>query len=85
MREDRELHHGDDVTREQLVATEPRLAWLLAEVWAARRDDADEFEMEGVWGGSSRIGLPRWWAGIEGMAIRCSERRRHIERPITRS
>ena len=40
--------HG--LTWEQLVAAEPRLASLLEEVRAARPDDGDEFELEGVWG-----------------------------------
>ena len=40
--------HG--LTWEQLVAAEPRLASLLEEVRAARLDDGDEFDLEGVWG-----------------------------------
>ena len=39
--------HG--LTWEQLVAAEPRLASLLEEVRAARPDDGDEHELEGVW------------------------------------
>lgn len=38
------------LTWEQLVAAEPRLASLLEEVRAARLDDGDEYELEGVWG-----------------------------------
>ena len=52
--------HG--LTWEQLVAAEPRLASLLEEVWAARPDDGDEYELEGLWGQSKdRIaGLVDW-------------------------
>jgi hypothetical protein len=73
-----------DLTWEQLVAAEPRLASLLEEVWMARPVDADEFELEGVWG-HSKIGSPFWSAGIEGKGNRFSKRRRLIEPPTTRS
>lgn len=50
MREDGRLDRGDDPTWEQLVAAEPMLASLLEDVRAARPDDGDEYELEGVWG-----------------------------------
>jgi hypothetical protein len=50
MLEDRGLDQYDDLTWERLVAAEPRLASLLEEVRAARPADADEFELEGIWG-----------------------------------
>ena len=50
MRGDAGFDRGDDPTWEQLVAAEPRLASLLEEVRAARPDDGDEDELEGVWG-----------------------------------
>ena len=40
--------HG--LTWEQLVAAEPRLVSLLEDVKAARPDDGDEYEVDGVWG-----------------------------------
>lgn len=40
--------HG--LTWEQLVAAEPRLESLWDEVRAARPDDSNEHELEGVWG-----------------------------------
>ena len=39
-----------DLTWEQLVSAEPRLGSLLEEVRMARPDDANEYELEGVWG-----------------------------------
>ncbi len=50
MREDRRFDRGHDLTWERLVAAEPRLASLLEEVRAARPDDGNEFDLEGVWG-----------------------------------
>jgi hypothetical protein len=50
MREDRRFGAGHDVAWEQLLAAEPRLAWLLADVRAARRANGDESELEGIWG-----------------------------------
>src|SRR5262245_53880567 len=50
MRGDGRLDRRDDLTWGLLVAAEPRLASLLEEVLAARPDDGDEFELEGVWG-----------------------------------
>ena len=43
-------NRSQDPTWEQLMAAEPRLASLLEEVRAARPDDGDEYELEGVWG-----------------------------------
>jgi len=50
MRQDGSNDRRQGQTWEQLVAAEPRLASLLEEVRAARLDDGDEFELEGVWG-----------------------------------
>ena len=50
MRQDGSNNRSQSPTWEQLVAAEPRLASLLEEVRAARPDDGDEFELEGVWG-----------------------------------
>ena len=50
MRPDGSDNRSQDPTWEQLVAAEPRLASLLEEVRAARPDDGDEYELEGVWG-----------------------------------
>ena len=50
MGQDRSNDRRHGLTWEQLVAAEPRLASLLEEVRAARPDDGDEFELEGVWG-----------------------------------
>ena len=50
MREDGRFDRGQELTWERLVVAEPRLASLLEEVRAARPDDGDECELEGVWG-----------------------------------
>jgi hypothetical protein len=50
VRQDVSNHHWQSPTWEQLLAAEPRLASLLEEVRAARPDDGDEFDLEGVWG-----------------------------------
>lgn len=50
MRGDGSIDRKQGLTWDQLVAAEPRLASLLEEVRAARPDDADEFELEGIWG-----------------------------------
>ncbi len=50
MRLDGSSNRSQDPTWEQLVAAEPRLASLLEEVRAARPDDGDEYELEGIWG-----------------------------------
>jgi hypothetical protein len=49
MRRDRRFDRGHDLTWQQLVGAEPRLASLLEEVRAARPAHGDEFELEGVW------------------------------------
>jgi hypothetical protein len=41
---------AEEVTWEQLVAAVPQLAWLMAEVLAARPADGDEYQLEGIWG-----------------------------------
>ena len=75
MGEDRGFGAGDDVTWEQLVAAEPRLAWLLAEVRAARPDEADGFELEDIWGKSKvRIAdLVGWHRGHGNSLLRTGE------------
>jgi hypothetical protein len=62
MRPDGSDNRSQDSTWEHLVAVEPKLASLLEEVRAARPDDGDEFELEGVWGQfNDRIaGLVGW-------------------------
>lgn len=50
MRRDRLFDRGLDLTWQQLVGVESRLASLLEEVRAARPAHGDEFDLEGVWG-----------------------------------
>ncbi len=47
---DEGFDRGHDLTWERLVAAEPKLASLLDEVRSARPSDADEHELEGIWG-----------------------------------
>ncbi len=50
MRQDVCNNGRQDPAWEQLVGAEPRLASLLEEVRAARPDDGEEYELEGIWG-----------------------------------
>jgi hypothetical protein len=55
---------------EKLVAAEPSLASLLEEVRAARPDDGDEYELEGIWGQfENRIAGSVGWHRRQGESL----------------